>query len=126
MPKQLPLLITIAGLALAALHLFDLAEALYVLVVAMVEGLQESGEIDPTAMAGVLGEVAITLASRGLFTLIPAALLYVAWVPLRYRPRWFHRAILAAGIYFTQLFPTGTVIGIILLIAVRRNKAAAV
>ena len=123
MPKQLPLLVAITGLALTALHAFGLIQALNVLIAAVMAGVQESGELDPAEMAGVLGQAAITLSSRGLFTLIPAAILFIAWVPLCYRPRWFHRAILAAGIYFMQLFPAGTVIGVILLMLVRRNKA---
>lgn len=123
MPKHLPVLLAIAGLALTALHVFDLAQSLAVLVSAAVAGVQETGRLDPAEMGAIMGEAIIIVASRGLFALVPATLLFIAWVPLHYRPRWFHRAILAAGFYFTQLFPIGTVTGILLLVLVRRNKA---
>ena len=125
MPKYLPLLLAVVALVLTALHVYDLALALGVLVAAAVEGLQGNTEPDPTAIGQVVAQVVVTLASRGLYTVIPAVLLYIAWVPLGYRPPWLHRAIVMAGIYFMQLFPSGTVIGAVLLIALRRNRAVA-
>lgn len=124
MRKHLPLLIAIAGLVLTGVHLLDLAQVLGVLMSAAVMAVQGGGELDPAAMGGVVGAAAAAIATRGLYTLLPAAFLYIAWVPLRYRPGWFHKAVLVAGFYFIQLFPAGTVIGGLLLIAVRRNKAS--
>ncbi len=125
MPKHLPLLVAIAGLVLTALHLWDLIESLEVLVSAGVMGARESGvSLDPTMMGKLVGEAIITVICRSIWIPIPAAVLYLAWVPLRYRPRWFRMVMVAVSIFFLQQIPIGTICGIVLLLTMRRHRVA--
>ena len=76
----------------------------------------------PAQLGALIGETIVGISSRGLFTVLPAMLLYVALAPLRLRQRWFYISAQICSLYFLLLLPFGTLYGIVLLVAIRRRR----
>lgn len=60
---------------------------------------------------------------RGVFSVLPAAMLYTALVATKFRKPWFYYSISCACFFFFTLIPVGSIFGLILFHALRMRKA---
>lgn len=78
---------------------------------------------DASQLSAVIGETVIAVSCCGMLTILPALLIYITLVPLRLRSRWFYRWAFASSIYFILVPPFATILGLILLTALRRRRS---
>ena len=94
-------------------------------VIAMIDSFEElklSGVGDPKLIAGVISTALVT----SVLTLIAgtpgALLLFISIVFFKYRKPWVYRALLVTSFLTIILFPIGTVIAVVMLIILFKNR----
>jgi hypothetical protein len=79
-------------------------------------------DIAPSDLTAVIGETIIAIFSRGVLLLPSAVLIYLAFFPLRQRNPIYYSIARLSCYSMLIAFPVGTLVGIVLLMLLRRIK----
>ncbi|MBK8035780.1 MAG: hypothetical protein IPK22_01390 [Verrucomicrobiaceae bacterium] len=114
-------LLAALGVCFAALHFAGFMHWLAGSACAFIE-VAGQASVSPSELSAGIGENIILFVLRGLFSILPAALLYTVLVATKFRKPWFYYSTYCACLFFFILIPIGSVFGLILFIALRRRK----
>ncbi|MBV1911236.1 MAG: MotA/TolQ/ExbB proton channel family protein [Kangiellaceae bacterium] len=94
-------------------------------IISMIELFQSItlyGEGDPKVMAGGISQALISTVLGVVVALPGAVLLAISILFFKHRKPWVYRVSIVAAIFTLLMFPIGTIVAIIILVKIIRNK----
>lgn len=108
-----------------ALLLLGLPIGLISTVVSMIDTFQSislTGSGDPKVMAGGISQALVSTVLGLVFAIPGAALLAISILFFKHRRPWVYKVAFTSSILTLFLFPIGTILAILILISLMRNK----